>query len=52
MFYLLDVRHLIMKYQLSPLIPVTNGEGHCKKCWKTLCWRWGSGCLDKDKEKT
>lgn len=31
MINLLEVIHLMMKYQLSFLIPVTNGEGHCKK---------------------
>lgn len=31
MINLLEVIHLMMKYQLSFLIPVTNGEGHSKK---------------------
>lgn len=31
MINLLDVIHLMMKYQLSSLIPVTNREGHSEK---------------------
>lgn len=31
MINLLDAIHLMMKYQLSFLIPVTNREGHSKK---------------------
>lgn len=36
MINLLDVMHLMMKYQLSFLIPVTNGEGHSEKYQRTL----------------
>lgn len=38
MINLLDAIQLMMKYQLSFLIPVTNREGHSKKASVRASW--------------